>query len=244
MLQPRKILYITNFVLLFVLLASALFSWATLAQSKEMMGMRRSNLLSRLTALGAGNGEIKLTGELARDAVVLAISRGAPKIYGPELNVSFDGVQASMDIMKQFDPTYGNKKIILAGDALKRYIDVGLRIACEYCCGAKALIDKNGEAACGCAHSQAMRGLAAYLIKNHAQEYSNDQILRELARWKGSYFPKQMIKKVGEQMQSGQFTPDVASLLLDINLPKYSASSKEAPLPSDIKDLPGMVGGC
>lgn len=247
MLQPKKFLYIVNFVLLFVLLGMSILNQAVLAQSKEMLGMRAGGLFNQLTNLklgGGGGGDVKLTGDLAQDAVVLAISRGAPKIYGPELNVSFDSVQASMNIMKQFDPTYGNKKIILAGDDLKRYVDVGLRIACEYCCGAKALVSKDGEAACGCAHSQAMRGLAAYLIKNHSQEYSNDQILRELARWKGSYFPKQMIKKVGEQMQNGQFTPDVASLLLDLELPKYSASSKSAPLPSDIKDLPGMVGGC
>ena len=245
MLQPKKYLYIVNFVLLFVLLVMPILNQAVLAQSKEMMGMRAGGLFNQLTNLKlGGGGDAKLTGDLAQDAVVLAIAKGEPKIYGTELSVSFDRVQNSMDIMKQFDPTYGNKKIVLAGEELKRYVDVGLRIACEYCCGAKALVSKDGEAACGCAHSQAMRGLAAYLIKNHSQEYSNDQILRELARWKGSYFPKQMIKKVGEQMQNGQFTPDVASLLLDLKLPKYSASSQSAPLPSDIKDLPGMVGGC
>lgn len=243
MLQPKRFLYITNFVLLFVLLATTVLSQAVMAQSKKAMGMQTAGFLSRLSDVGWGGGA-GLTGELAQDAVTLAISRGEPKIYGTELGVSFDRVQNSMDIMKQFDPTYGNKKIVLAGEELQRYIDIGLRISCEYCCGAKALVGKNGEAACGCAHSQAMRGLAAHLIKNHGQEYSDDQILRELARWKGSYFPKQMIKKAGEQLQSGQFTTDIAALVLDIKLPKYSASSKSAPLPSDIKDLPGMVGGC
>ena len=53
-----------------------------------------------------------------------------------------------------------------------------------------------------------------------------------------------MIKKVSDQITSGNYTPDVASLLLDLKLPKYSGASKEAPLPSEIKDAPGMVGGC
>lgn len=244
MLQPKKFLYIVNFVLLFILLSMSILNQAVLAQNKEMMGMHAGNFLNRLTSIRLGGGDAKLTGDLAQDAASLAISRGIPQVYGQELIVSFDDVQKSMDIMKQFDPTYGNKKIVLAGEDLKRYIDIGMRIACEYCCGAKALVSKDGEAACGCAHSQAMRGLAAYLIQNHAKEYSNDQILRELARWKGRYFPKQMTKKVGEQMQSGQFTTDVASLLLDLKLPKYSTASQDVPLPSDIKDAPGMVGGC
>ena len=54
---------------------------------------------------------------------------------------------------------------------------------------------KAGDAACGCAHSFAMRGLAKYLISEHDEEFTNEEILTELAKWKTLYFPSQMMTK-------------------------------------------------
>ncbi len=190
----------------------------------------------------SSSGKIKLSGNLAQDAIKIAISEGVPEIYGQELGISFSNVQPAINIMKQFDPAYGRKKIKLTGDLLKRYIAITTRISCEFCCGALAITNKDGSPGCGCAHAQAMRGLAAYLLKYHSQQYTNDQVLRELARWKGRYFPKQMIKKTADQIKSGKYTPDIAALLLDIDVSKISNTS--APLPSDIQNLPSMVGGC
>ena len=82
---------------------------------------------------------------------------GVPNIYGQELNISFDQVQDAINKVSIFDPTYGKEKIELSGNDLERYIDIGSDIACEYCCGVETLVFKNGEAACGCAHSQMMR---------------------------------------------------------------------------------------
>ena len=149
-----------------------------------------------------------------------------------------------MNVKKQFDPAYGKQKIVLTGDDLQRYIDVNLQISCEYCCSAVSIIRQDGEAACGCAHSQAMRGLAAYLIQNHGSEFTNDEILRELSRWKGAYYPKQTIKKLASQLQGADFTPDTAALVMGVDLPDYGQGSKSAPLPSDLENLPNMVGGC
>lgn len=185
---------------------------------------------------------MKLSGDLTEDAIKMAIYEGMPEVYGPELNVSFDNVQQSMNIMKQFDPGYGRNKIELSGTQLQRYIDITTKISCEFCCGAKAISFSDGRPACGCAHSQAMRGLTSYLLANHSEEYSNDQILRELARWKGRYFPKQMIQKTVTQVSSGEYTPDIASLLLGIDVSQYAG--KSTPLPSEIQNLPSMVGGC
>ncbi|MBI4427292.1 MAG: hypothetical protein HY569_02320 [Candidatus Magasanikbacteria bacterium] len=241
-------LKVVNFALLGVVAVSMIANGWIMGETKDKLGLNSKGLFDRLSPLsffsGAGGGAIKLSGNLGEDAVKLAIASGVPGIYGQELNVSFDQVVPSMTAMKAYDPTYGNKKIVLQGADLKRYVDIGSRIACEYCCGAKSLVFPNGEAACGCAHSQAMRGLAAYLIQNHGAEYTDDQILRELARWKGRYFPKQMTKKMTEQLQNGQYTPDMAALLLELEVPKYSGQSGDAPLPSSIKDAPGMVGGC
>lgn len=230
-----------NAGLLGVLTASLVTNQVVLSKSWQATGARSNDFLTKITAkLSSGNGS-GLSGDLGQDAVKLALAQGAPDIYGNELNVSFSQVEQSMNAMKDLDPTYGRKKITLAGDLLERYIGIGSKIACEYCCGVKTLVQPNGKAACGCAHSQAMRGLAAYLLQNHASEYTDDQILRELARWKGSYFPKAMVDKIASQLGSGQYTPDVAALLMDLKVPKYNSNSKGAPLPSE---LPGQVGGC
>ena len=186
----------------------------------------------------------QFTGNALDDAIKLTISQGAPAVYGEELGVSFDRVQEAIDALSCFDPGYGNQKIMLDDLEKKRYTKIGLSISCEYCCGAKAIIFPNGEAACGCAHSQAMRGLAAYLLKNYGTEYSDDEILRELARWKGMFFPKQMIQKMLAALQNGSFTPDTAALALGAELPSYGTRPKNAPLPSEFQNLPGMVGGC
>jgi hypothetical protein len=155
------------------------------------------------------------------------IPSGIPEVYGQELDISFDQVQDAIDKVKIFGPTFGQegKKIVLSGNDLNRYIDIGFRIACEYCCGVKTLVKEDGEAACGCAHSIMMRGLAAYLIKNHP-EFSNDKILEELEKWKITYFPKQTLSEklyqLGESGEAG-----IEEILQEF--PDF---------------LPQMVGGC
>jgi len=203
-------------------------------------------------ALGGGrkSNKLALSGNLSQDAAKIIMISGVPDIYGAELGVEYTSPanQQLMDQMiakmNQYDPSYGKNKITLSGDKLKRYINIGSKIACEYCCGAKTLVFKDGKAACGCAHSQAMRGLAAYLIDKHGSEYTDDQILRELARWKGLYFPKQMISKLISQVQSGNYTPDIAAILLEVDKSKLSKNAANVPAPSSIENLPNMAGGC
>ncbi|MBU3942999.1 hypothetical protein KKA24_03385 [Patescibacteria group bacterium] len=150
---------------------------------------------------------------------------GVPDIYGEELGISFDRVQEAIDKVKIYGLTYGEKKINLTEDELKRYIDIGLMISCEYCCGVDAITREDGEAACGCAHSQMMRGLTAYLIKNHA-EMSNEQILEELETWKITYFPKQTLSK-------------------ELNKLKDSGETGIQEILEEFPDfLPEMIGGC
>jgi hypothetical protein len=153
------------------------------------------------------------------------IPSGVPAVYGQELNISFDQVQDAINKVAPLDPTYGQKKITLTGDDLKRYIDVGSKIACEFCCGVQTLVFENGEAACGCDHSQMMRGLSAYLIKNHP-EISNDRILEELKKWKITYFPKQTLtQELDRRLKAGE--TDIQAILEEF--PEF---------------LPQMVGGC
>lgn len=178
----------------------------------------------------------------------LVMARGVPEKYGTEMGLNFDKVQQSMDIMKKYDQSqYGSGQIKLDGEKMKRYANIGKQISCEFCCSAKAITREDGSAACACGHSIAMRGLAAYLLDKHGNEYTDDQILHELAQWKGVYFPKQMVDKITRELGSGNYSPDVAALLANIDKEKLKKSLKDAPaVPSGSngQGLPGQQGGC
>ena len=232
------------------------FVWTTVGVAVALAGLNQFLLLSlprtakpaaaapvsAAAAPASAAASVPSSGAPDNDVVALTIASGVPEIYGSELRVNYDDVQNSMNIMGQYDPDYGTIKLPLTPELLQRYIAIGSRIACEYCCGAKMIVFPNGKAACGCAHSQAMRGLIVYLLTKHPAEFSDDRILQELARWKARFFPKQMIAKVADQRASGQYTPDVAALLL--NQPTGGSRSTAAPLPSSLQNLPNMVGGC
>ncbi len=254
--KKRKTTFLSvNFLLLFVLISTLSYNQININSVNRELGIRGNNPLDIIERIIGGNNKAssykissskELTGDLMQDAINLVISKGVPDIYGDEMGLTFDEVQKAINIMKKYDPNDLKPKgsrIIPVGDDLQRYIDINIRISCEYCCSATSIIHPNGVTACGCAHSMAMRGLTAYLIQYHP-EMSNDEILRELARWKGLYFPKQMIKKMAEQLQNGNYTPDTASLVIGVELPDYGEGSGNAPLPSEIENLPGMVGGC
>lgn len=184
--------------------------------------------------------------KLSGSVVDIVLSHGMPEVYGTELNVNFDKVQESMNIMKMYDQTYGDGRLKLNADQMKRYIKIGKMIACEFCCSATTMVFDDGKAACGCAHSQAMRGLLAYLIEKHGSEYTDEQILHELAKWKGVYFPKQMVDKVMREVASGNYSPDIAALLNNVDKEKLKSNIKNAPSApaTSAQPLPGQQGGC
>lgn len=134
------------------------------------------------------------------------IPKGVPGVYGNELGISYDGV--SPNNAQLADQTIGvmanlDRTLELQGSNLERYIKIVSEISCEYCCGAKSIIFENGESACGCAHSFAMRGLAKYLIIEHPNEFTDDEILSELSKWKVLYFPGIMQSKADIMKQQG-----------------------------------------
>jgi len=143
-------------------------------------------------------GQISVTGSCVSISVVSAsevIPSGIPAIYGKELGISYDGI--SPDNSALADQTIAvlsniDRTETLEGAELERYIDILYNmengISCEYCCGARSIIFENGDSACGCAHSYAMRGLTKYLIKYHP-EISDEEILEEVGKWKVLFFP-------------------------------------------------------
>jgi len=167
------------------------------------------------------------------------VPTGTPSIYGDELGIKYDYVSAN-------NPEVTEKTIAflgsidtsetLEGAQLERYIDLLYNqyngIACEYCCGARSVIFSNGQAACGCAHSYAMRGLAKYLIKYHGAELSDEQILTEVGKWKTLFFPG-ILEGKAQAMKSYGIEVDY------INLTTNAYRGIEQGQASG-----GMVGGC
>ena len=167
------------------------------------------------------------------------IPTGVPSIYGSELGISFDDVSA-LDSYRA-DATIAklgqlDTSITLSGADKERYINVLYKMengmSCEYCCGARAIIFENGEPACGCAHSYAMRGLAKYLITKHAGDYDDRELLEEIGKWKTLFFPSQIQAKAGILESQG----------IELNYINL-ASNKYRGIEQG-KTSGGMVGGC
>lgn len=191
---------------------------------------------------------LELTGDPNIDAQLLIFPEGIPEIYGDELSITYPDprdakyMDKMLSILEDYDR--GKRKITLTEDDLQRYIKLGTipTIGCEFCCSVNYLIRKDGSSACGCAHSAAMRGLMMYLILNHGTEYTDEEILNEVIKWKALTFPKQMMKRYVEQEASGEYTPDISALLINTKVSRRA--KKNAPSPLDTSNLPSMAGGC
>ena len=164
------------------------------------------------------------------------IPTGIPAVYGKELGVNFDevspnnpqGANKNIAILKNLDKT-----LTLQGSDLQRYIDIASQISCEFCCGAKSVIRSDGSAACGCAHSYAMRGLAKYLITKHGDAFTDDEILSELGKWKVLFFPGKHEAKAAALKSQG----------IEVNYINL-ASNKYRGIEKGQASGGGMVGGC
>ena len=163
------------------------------------------------------------------------IPTGIPKIYGNELGAAYDDI--SPYDQQRADLTIRNLGYLddatqLNEDQMKRYISIASKISCEYCCGAQSIIFSNGQAACGCAHSYAMRGLAKYLLTQHPTEFTDDEVLEEMGKWKTLFFPGQIQAKAQILSQNG-----VELNYINLASNKYRGIEQGAA-------GSGMVGGC
>ncbi len=184
---------------------------------------------------------VKVTGSPTGSVIGIAsaskiIPTGIPALYGKELGISYDDVSsnnpqladATINKLSQYEESELNPEL------MKRYIKIAGSISCEYCCGAEAIIFSNGAAACGCAHSYAMRGLAKYLLINHAKHMSDDEILSELGKWKVLFFPG--IHEQKAQVLEAQGVDSTNYINLASNLYRGIEQGKA--------QGGGMVGGC
>ena len=171
------------------------------------------------------------------------LPEGTPEIYGSELGVSFNDVSASnpqladatMAKLTKYEDMQLNK------EQMERYVKIGSSIACEYCCGAKTLVFSNGERACGCAHSYAMRGLAKYLLTKHP-DMTDEQILNELGKWKVLFFPGVHEKKAEVLKANGIDYTDENLGYIYLASNAYRGAENQATTSSSGGSQ--MVGGC
>src|SRR3989344_8642642 len=186
----------------------------------------------------SSSGASRITGLATGIEAVSAsdiIPRGTPEVYGKELGVKYDDVSpnnlqlAEITISKltQYED------IKLNSEQMQRYIRIGSSISCEYCCGAEAIIFSNGERACGCAHSFAMRGLAKYLLTKHP-DMPDEEILSELGKWKVLFFPEIHEQKAQVLKEKGINPTDYINL----------ASNLYRGIEQGQTSGSGMVGGC
>lgn len=146
-----------------------------------------------------------------------------------------------VDITSQISCEYccGAKSIIFGKDdvaALNKNIDDAIVAGKITENEAKQYRQEAGGAACGCAHSYAMRGLAKYLLTKHGSEYTNDEILEELGRWKTLFFPGNMMQKASVLKQQG-----IELNYINLASNKYRGIEQGA---SAAGGGSGMVGGC
>lgn len=174
------------------------------------------------------------------------IPKGVPEVYGAELGVSYDQPVESLTILGKLDgdlyPDGTLKFADLDADAQQRYVALGKMIACEYCCGATELVFPNGQPACGCQHSAAMRGLAKYLLINHP-DLSDGRLLEEMGKWKILFFPKQHISKAVSFASAGMDS-NINAVDLTSNEFRDFKPSQGQSASQDIANAPDMVGGC
>jgi hypothetical protein len=163
------------------------------------------------------------------------IPQGIPLIYGEEIGISYDDVssvnpQLTDQTIKKLSQ-YEDRA--LSDGEMQRYIRIAGSISCEYCCGADSIVFSNGQRACGCAHSYAMRGLAKYLIIEHP-EISDKEVLSELGKWKVLFFPEIHEQKAQVLESQGIDSKDYINL----------ASNAYRGIEKGQLSSGSMVGGC
>ena len=204
-----------------VLLVLLTFNAGRLFSGKE-------NITGTITNTAAGIGAVSVS-EIT--------PKGLPAVYGQELGVKYDDVSSNNPQFadQTIDKLSATEDMELTANEMERYKKIGMSISCEYCCGAQSIIFSNGERACGCAHSFAMRGLAKYLLRNHPN-MTDEQILSELGKWKVLFFPGVHEQKAQVLESKGIDSSDYINLASN----KYRGAEKGQAQASS----GGMVGGC
>lgn len=125
------------------------------------------------------------TGDTVADARAVMVPTGTP-FYAPE-GISFDDAVGALDAWGKYE-----NSIQLSGELKTRWDKIVGTMTCDYCCGSPTRVTIINN--CGCAHAKAFRSISKYLLQNYGDKYSDEQIIGELQRWKGAWYPRGVIE--------------------------------------------------
>jgi len=136
----------------------------------------------------------------AEDAMAMILPTGTPE-YASKLPVSYgDGERSLLAWVQIYQTTK------LTPEQAKRYLNLAtkpLGISCEFCCGVGPVgITYQGQLKCGCKHNPAAQGITMWLIQN--TDYTDAQIVREVLRWKATWYPRNMVMEAVKAAQESQ----------------------------------------
>lgn len=127
------------------------------------------------------------TGDVVKDLTNNLIPRGTPW-YGEQAGVSFD------DPVKALTSWGKATSIELSPEEQKRWQRIVNSFTCDFCCGSPqnpTIITR-----CGCAHSRAAQGITKWFVKYYGDQYTDEEIYGEAARWFAAWYPGPTIKRI------------------------------------------------
>ena len=192
------------------------------------------------------------TGNPTQDAISYVIPTGTPFYVasGPGSErlqgITFDDPIQSQQIWASFTGSsrfakFGSK-VDLTAEQEARWDKLTGIFTCEYCCGGPSQVTTINR--CGCAHAYAWQGMARFFLGYYGDDYTDEEILGEMTRWKGLWYPKGMIQDylvfTGEADASTLRHGGSAGIVAQFAGQGGGGTASV----SELQDLPGMVGGC
>ncbi|MBI2652667.1 hypothetical protein HYX00_04340 [Candidatus Woesearchaeota archaeon] len=196
----------------------------------------------------------KSTGNPTQDAIATVVPTGTPsyvlegsgseKIKGATFDdpLTSQKVWASLLGSRRFGTT---NAIQLTPEEEQRWQRLTSVFTCDYCCGGPNSVTTINR--CGCAHSYAWQGMAKFFIRYYP-DYTDEQILGEMTKWKGLWYPQGMIQDylvyTGQQpatiLTHGGSVGIRQQFLQQAPNAQHQTQASATPL----DQLPSMVGGC
>ena len=127
------------------------------------------------------------TGDAVQDLLNNVVPTGTPW-YGKQAEVSFDDPITSQNNWATY------RALELNSAEEERFDRIANSFTCDYCCGSPQ--NPTIITQCGCAHAAAAQGMAGWFIKYYGDEYSDEEIYGEMARWYALWYPKGTIERI------------------------------------------------
>lgn len=196
----------------------------------------------------------KSTGNPTQDAIAAVVPTGTPfyALEGPGAEkiqgATFDDPITSQKVWASLlgSRRFGTANAIqLTPEEEQRWQKLTSVFTCDFCCGGpKSVTTIN---VCGCAHSYAWQGMAKFFIKYYPQ-YTDEQILGEMTKWKGLWYPQGMIQDY--LVYTGQQSADILTHGGSVGIKQQflqqgsNTQQQTHAQVTPLDQLPSMVGGC